>query len=154
MSRNAKADAFVVTTEDGSYDIVEADVLERYAIKSETDETGSKQLKTDGWEYDDTLLEPLYDPMQLCELLEINTYHENCVDVVARDSAGIGYDIVPVTGENEKELNKPKLTNFLENIEPNINELLYMLNYDRRATGYGALELIRKDKSKSEPVNL
>ena len=154
MSKNAKADAFVVTTEDGSYDIVEADVLERYAIKSETDETGSKQLKTDGWEYDDTLLEPLYDPLQLCELLEINTYHENCVDVVARDSAGIGYDIVPVTGENEKELNKPKLTNFLENIEPNINELLYMMNYDRRATGYGALELIRKDKSKSEPVNL
>ncbi len=57
MSRNAKADAFVVTTEDGSYDIVEADVLERYAIKSETDETGSKQLKTDGWEYDDALFE-------------------------------------------------------------------------------------------------
>ena len=30
MSKNAKADAFVVTTEDGSYDIVEADVLESF----------------------------------------------------------------------------------------------------------------------------
>lgn len=60
MSRKSKADAFVVTTEDGSYDIVEADVLERYVVKSETDDTGSKQFKTDGWEYDDTLMEPLY----------------------------------------------------------------------------------------------
>ena len=65
MSRKSRADAFVVTTEDGTYDIVEANVLERYAIKAEVDESGSKQLKTDGWKYDDTLLEPLYDPQQL-----------------------------------------------------------------------------------------
>lgn len=154
MKKRNKADAFVVTSEDGSYDIVNADILERYSIKAEVDEEGSKQLKTDGWEYDDTLLEPLYDPQQLCELLEINTYHENCVDVVARDSAGVSYDIVPVTGENEKQINKTQITDFLDNIEPSINELLYRMNYDRRATGYGALEIIREGKSKSRPVNL
>lgn len=154
MKKRNKADAFVVTSEDGSYDIVNADILERYSIKAEVDEEGSKQLKTDGWEYDDTLLEPLYDPQQLCELLEINTYHENCVDVVARDSAGVSYDIVPVTGENEKQINKTQITDFLDNIEPGINELLYRMNYDRRATGYGALEIIREGKSKSRPVNL
>lgn len=149
-----KADAFIVTTEDGSYDVINADVLERYSIKADIDEDGSKQLKTDGWEYDDMLLEPLYDPYKLCELLEINTYHENCVDVVARDSAGISYDLVPVTGETEDELNKPEVFKFLENIKPNINELLYRMNYDKRATGYGALELIREDKSKSIPVSI
>lgn len=149
-----KADAFIVTTEDGSYDVIGADVLERYSIKADIDEDGSKQLKTDGWEYDDMLLEPLYDPYKLCELLEINTYHENCVDVVARDAAGISYDIVPVTGEIEEEFNKPEILEFLENIKPSINELLYQMNYDKRATGYGALELIREDKSKSKPVNL
>lgn len=149
-----KADAFIVTTEDGSYDVISADVLERYSIKADIDEDGSKQLKTDGWEYDDMLLEPLYDPYKLCELLEINTYHENCVDVVARDSAGISYDLVPVTGETEDELNKPEVFKFLENIKPNINELLYRMNYDKRATGYGALELIREDKSKSIPVSI
>lgn len=154
MKKRNKADAFVVTSEDGSYDIVNADILERYSIKAEVDEEGSKQLKTDGWEYDDTLLEPLYDPQQLCELLEINTYHENCVDVVARDSAGVSYDIVPVTGENEKQINKTQIADFLDNIEPSINELLYRMNYDRRATGYGALEIIREGKSKSRPVNL
>ena len=37
-----------------------SDVLERYAIKSETEETGSKQLKTDGWKYDE-LIELLYE---------------------------------------------------------------------------------------------
>ena len=149
-----KADAFIVTTEDGSYDVISADVLERYSIKADIDEDGSKQLKTDGWEYDDMLLEPLYDPYKLCELLEINTYHENCVDVVARDSAGISYDLVPVTGETEDELNKPEIFEFLDNIKPNINELLYRMNYDKRATGYGALELIREDKSKSIPVSI
>lgn len=149
-----KADAFIVTTDDGSYDVISADVLERYSIKADIDEDGSKQLKTDGWEYEDMLLEPLYDPYKLCELLEVNTYHENCVDVVARDSAGISYDIVPVTGEIEEEFNKSDVSNFLDNIRPNINELLYRMNYDRRATGYGALELIREDKSKSKPINL
>ena len=69
MSRNAKADAFVVTTEDGSYDIVEADVLERYVIKAGVDERGSKQLKTDGWEFNDALLELLII-YQLFETLE------------------------------------------------------------------------------------
>lgn len=113
----SKADAFIVTTEDGSYDVISADVLERYSIKADIDEDGSKQLKTDGWEYDDMLLEPLYDPYKLCELLEVNTYHENCVDVVARDSAGISYDLVPVTGETEDELNKPEVFEFLDNIK-------------------------------------
>ena len=43
---------------------------------------------------------------------------------------------------------------FLDNIKPSINELLYRMNYDKRATGYGALELIREDKSKSIPVSI
>ena len=47
MSRKSKADAFVVTTEDGSYDIVEADVLERYAIKAEIDRMDYNQGMAD-----------------------------------------------------------------------------------------------------------
>lgn len=149
-----KVDSFVVINEDNEPQLVGAEILERYSIKADIDEEGSKQLKTDGWTYDDALLEPLYDPYQLCELLEINTYHENCVDVIARDAAGISYDFVPVTGENEDQDNKPKIEELFPEMDETINDLLYYLNYDRGATGYGALELIRKDKSKSPIVNI
>lgn len=151
---NKKVDSFVVINEDQEYELVGAEILERYSIKSDMDETGSKQLKTDGWQYDESLLEPLYDPYQLCELLELNTYHEDCVDVISRDAAGISYDFVPVTGENEDPENKPKIETLFPNLETKINKLLYFMNYDRKAVGYGALEIIRESDSKSRIVNL
>lgn len=155
MSKNnKKVDSFVVINEDNEFQLVGAEILDRYSIKSDMDETGSKQLKTDGWMYDESLLEPLYDPYQLCELLELNTYHEDCVDVISRDSAGISYDFVPVTGENEDLENKPKIETLFPNLETKINKLLYFMNYDRKSVGYGALEIIREGKSKSRIVNL
>lgn len=45
---NKKVDSFVVINEDQEYELVGAEILERYSIKSDMDETGSKQLKTDG----------------------------------------------------------------------------------------------------------
>ena len=149
-----KVDSFIVTKEDGSYELVGAEILDRYSIKATIDETGSKQLKTDGWMYDESLLEPLYDPYQLCELLELNTYHEDCVDVISRDAAGISYDFVPVTGENEDSENKPKIEDLFPNLEIKINKLLYFMNYDRKTVGYGDLEIIREGKSKSRILNL
>lgn len=155
MSKNnKKVDSFVVINENNEFQLVGAEILDRYSIKSDMDETGSKQLKTDGWMYDESLLEPLYDPYQLCELLELNTYHEDCVDVISRDSAGISYDFVPVTGENEDPENKPKIETLFPNLETKINKLLYFMNYDRKSVGYGALEIIREGKSKSRIVNL
>lgn len=156
---NRVVDSFIVTKEDGSYDLVGAEILDRYSIKTERDEQGSKQIKSDGWNYaantyDDALLEPLYDPKQLCELLELNIYHENCVDVISRDAAGISHDFVPVTGENEDLTTKPTIEELFPELGTKINQLLYMMNYDRKSVGYGALEIIREDKSDSFPVNL
>ncbi|WP_297981543.1 phage portal protein [uncultured Methanobrevibacter sp.] len=149
-----KVDSFVVINDNDEFELVGAKILDRYSIKTDMDETGSKQLKTDGWMYDESLLEPLYDPYQLCELLELNSYHESCVDVISRDAAGISYDFVPVTGENEDDATKPKITTIFPKLETKINKLLYHMNYDRKATGYGALEIIRENKSKSRIVNI
>ena len=149
-----KVDSFVVINDNDEFELVGAEILDRYSIKADIDETGSKQLKTDGWMYDESLLEPLYDPYQLCELLELNTYHEDCVDVISRDAAGISYDFVPVTGEHEDESNKPKLEDLFPQLDTKINKLLYFMNYDRKSVGYGALEIIRESKSKSRIVNL
>lgn len=149
-----KVDSFVVINDNDEFELVGAEILDRYSIKTDMDETGSKQLKTDGWMYDESLLEPLYDPYQLCELLELNSYHESCVDVISRDAAGISYDFVPVTGEKEDNDTKPKITTIFPKLETKINKLLYHMNYDRKATGYGALEIIRENKSKSRIVNI
>lgn len=150
-----EADAFIVTKDDGSWDLVGAGVLEKYAIKADMDAEGSKQIMSDGWDYGNTLLEPLYDPEQLAELLELNTYHAQCCDVVAEDVGGKGWTINPVTDVNGTKADKKRLTDFFNNIKkPSINKLLYLRNYDRRSMGYGVLEVIREGKSKSDITNL
>lgn len=149
-----EADAFIVTKDDGSWDVVGAGVLEKYAIKADVDADGSKQIMSDGWDYGTTLLEPLYDPEQLAELLELNTYHAQCCDVVARDAGGLGWTLNPMADKKGANTTKQRIVNFIEGIHPGINTLLYQRNYDRRSMGYGVLELIREGRSKSEPKTL
>lgn len=138
-------DAFIVTKNDGGWDLVGKSVLDNYAIK--TSDEGSKQIKSDGWNYEQ-LHEPLYDPEQLTDLLELNTYHAQCCDVVAKDAGGLGWFIKPVSEEPDlDETNKKVLTNFFNRFK--CNEVLYRRQYDRRALGYGAIEIIRTGGSRS-----
>jgi len=53
-------DAFIVKMDD-KWDVVNKDVLDRYVIKSAQGEGESKQIKDDGWDYEN-LHEPLYNP--------------------------------------------------------------------------------------------
>lgn len=153
MKKN-KPDAFVVTKDDGSWDLIGAGVMEKYAIKADVDNEGSKQLKSDGWEYGETLLEPLYDPSQLAELLEINTFHAQCCDVVATDAGGLNWTINPVPGREGSDESKIKAEEFIMKIRHGINKVLRKRDYDRRAMGYGAIEIIREGRSRTPPVNL
>jgi PBSX family phage portal protein len=139
---NKQPDAFIVKTNEG-YDVITSDVLDRYVIKSSETNTGeSKQIKDDGWDYEN-LYEPLYNPEQLTDLLERNTYHAQCCDVIAREAGGLGFSIKPIS--EEETLNpdhKQVLTEFFKKFK--INEVLYRRQYDRRSIGYGAIELIRE----------
>lgn len=152
-SNKGNPDAFIITKEDGSWDIVDNDVLDKYAIKADVNSEGSKQIKTDGFDYN-SLHEPLYDPEQLCELLELNTFHSDCCDTVARDAGGLGYTLNGVEGADGSEASKKRAEEFLNNITDGINTILYKRNYDRRAIGYGVIEVIREKRSKSNIVNL
>lgn len=149
----SKPDAFIVTKEDGDWDIVNNSVLDRYAVKTDTDTGGSKQIHGDGWDYN-SLYEPLYDPEQLLELLELNTYHKQCCDEVARTAGGTGYtvgavsDVIEINKAEEKRVNE-----WLASI-PRLNNILYKRQYDRRSMGYGAIEIIREGRSRSDVVNL
>lgn len=154
MKNNNKPDAFIVTKDDGDWDLVNAGVMDKYAIKTDVDSDGSKQIYGDGWDYN-SFYEPLYDPEQLAELLELNTYHSQCCDVVSRDAGGLAYTVNPVS--DEKEINSTeenKVRAFLDNIKPSINQLLYQRHYDRRSMGYGAIEIIRQGRSKTDITNL
>lgn len=144
-----QSDAFIVKKDDGEWDIVKSDVLNRYAIK----EGSSKQIKNDGWDYE-KFYEPLYNPEQLLELLEINTYHAKCVDTISRDAGGVGWTLNPATEGNNSETSRKEITEFIKKLNPNINDLFYKRNYDRRSMGYGVLEIIREGRSKSPIIGL
>lgn len=148
------SDAFIVTKKDDSYELVEREILDRYSIKADMDHEGSKQIKEDGWAYGDYLLEPKYSPDKLIDLLDLNTFHENCVDVIARDSSGLSYTFIPSDEENTAEFDNETVQDFLNNINPSINTLLYRRNYDKRAIGYGAIEVIREDTAESQVKTL
>lgn len=152
---NRKSDSFIVTrTNDGETDLISSDILEQYAIKAEVNSDGTKQVRSDGWVYNQ-LLEPLYDPTHLAELLDLYTYHELCCDAVAADSSGNGYTFNPVsTGSRDVNFSNQTVIDFFENLEPGINEVLYKRMYDRRAMGYGAIEIVREGTSNSLPVSL
>jgi len=155
-NKNTTPDAFIVIREDGEYDIVKKTVLDEYeySSKAEVDSEGSKQIHDKGFTYSEGIIVPKYNPYNLIKLLDLNTYHEGCVDVVSNDASGSGYTFVPVETENEEEFKNEDIINFMNNCFPSINKLLYLRNYDRRAIGYGALEIIRDKKSKSKPIRL
>lgn len=148
MSKS-KPDAFIVTKDDGSWDLIKSSALDRYAIKADEDSHGSKQIKDDGFDYN-RLYEPLYNPEQLLELLEVNTYHAQCVDVVARESSGMGWTVNPDADRKGSENKKKTITEFIKKLAPNLNTLFYQRTYDRRSMGYGAIEIIREGRSKSK----
>jgi len=146
-------DAFIITKDDGDWDLVSNSVLSRYALKSDTSHDESKQIQGDGWDYEE-FYEPLYDPESLLELLEVNTYHAQCVDVVARESSDNGWTIQHLPEQEGSEHEKDQIREFVKGLTPNLNKLLYQRTYDRRAMGYGALEVIREGRSKTPITGL
>jgi capsid portal protein len=150
--------AFVVTTGPdyehgkpyvGDFDVIDTSVMEQYAFKH------SQQLEEDD-EYWADFRQPKYDPKDLAKLLEYNVWHKKAVDALAQDSMGRGWTLQKrpdLTYEpSEKQKNKAKT--WIHNLTTNINTLFHDTVYDRKSLAVGAIELIRKDRSDSEPVDL
>lgn len=153
--KKKKADSFIVTERDnGEYNLIEKEILDQFAIKADMDPNGSKQIKDDGFTYAEHLLEPKYNPKKLIDVLDMNSYHENCVDVVARDASGLSFTFNSTEENSNENFHDENILNFLNGINPSINTLLYRRMYDRRAIGYGALEIIREDTAESEVKTL
>jgi len=148
-----RSESFIVTVDDNDeITVLDQIEMDKYrADKAETDPvTGSKQVPSKHFMIGENLMEPKYNPHDLVELLDIYSYHEACVDAVATDSAGIKYTLDPIEGINPVEPEKSKFTKVLDASKPGINIHLKRCVYDRRTLGYGAIEIIRKNTSKSD----
>lgn len=152
-----KSESYIVTVDNNGdfQNLVDPGLLGNYALKADVDPaTGSKQMPDDPWRIGIQVVEPKYNPSELVDLLDFNSYHADCVDAVAGDAAGISYTLVPVEGEKENQDHYNLFMNFLKECTPSINTNIYRMLYDRRAIGYGALELTRWGTSKSAPRRL
>ena len=146
-----KADSFVVTIDkDDNYHIVDKLELDKHSLKADVDPaTGSKSVPDDPLLVGKSILNPKYDPYYLVQLLDLYTYHAACVEAVAIDSSGIDYTLKPVEGVETVDAEKEYFESVLNECKPSINAHLQRLVHDRRAIGYGALEIIRNTTSKS-----
>jgi len=102
-------------------------------------------------------LKPPYDPQVWGELLEKNTRLNRAIHCVARNTVGLGWEIVPVKPRlvrespevrREFEREKEMLEEFLSAPNPQLplSETLFLMKIDEEATGNGYLEITRNFK--------
>lgn len=147
-----KREPFCVVTKDGRS--IRGDVLDQYAAKKEGET--SRQMPIDRFRdsyVSEKLVQPLYSPEILAGIIEINAYHARCCQVKARDTAGLGWMLVPLV-ENPSPEQKERLEVFI-NDQSGFIHTLYQHQYDIEVISYGALELVREDyHHDGEPVGL
>ena len=153
-----KSESWIVTVDETTgdvKDVISKIEMDKYAIKADVDPaTGSKQTPSDHYAYGITLIDPKYNPYNLIELLDLYSYHADCVDAVATDASGVDYTLKPIEGKDEVESEKERFTEILDNSKPSINIHIHRMIYDRRSIGYGAMEVIRESTSKSPITRL
>ena len=154
-----RADSFIVAIDDDdNINVIDQLELDKYRVgasKAQVDpKTGSKQVPPDYLTVGKHILEPKYNPYHLIDLLDIYSYHEMCVNVVSVDSAGIKYDLSPIMDIEPVEKEKERFKEILEASKPSINTHIRRCIYDRRAIGYGAIEVIRESTSQSPITRL
>ena len=150
-----RSDSFVVTVDnDNQYHVVDHLELSKHALKADVDYDGSKQVVDEMFKAGISILDPKYSPYDLVELLDLYTYHAACVDAVAVDTSGVSYTLKPVENMEPVDAEKERFIEVLDNCTPSINTHLQRMVYDRRAVGYGALEVIREHTSESDITKL
>lgn len=144
------AKPFGIVTKGGSF--VSNDILRQYAVKAEP-----RKLR-DAFNPDygaEPLIKPLYNPEQLAKLLEINTYHYRAVKTKARDTAGLGWELAPLSDDAGDDLDPASQVaqDFLDGLTPPLTLMLDKAQTDYEAIGWAALEAIRVDYNVDGPLS-
>jgi len=139
---------FIVTNKEK---VIRTDVLEGYRT-AESKQLG-KDVFADADYTSDSLVKPLYAPLTMAKLLEINTYHMRACRTKAEDVAGNGWKLTP-TVENPSEEQKKIIEDFIGGQEESIEETIKKLQLDKELVGYFAMEVAREFNAFDGKVNM
>jgi PBSX family phage portal protein len=131
-------------TKDGS--AVRQDVLDQYSIASKSKQL--LQIDAFGSFYKALeIVEPLYNPYALTNLLELNSYHCRAVKTKARDTAGLGWDLKPLVDSPSAKSKKlrQEITDTFHDMPMALSEILDRACTDWEAVSYGTVEVMRVD---------
>ena len=147
MTKKRKGRAYFVKTSTGIYPL---SVLEAFE-KISKDSTGSQQLKDyNKYLAQNGLVDIVYPGDAFLALYESNTTFYACVNQIANDVAGIGWDLHLKPKKNKNEAEFKTATDFLDQINPDIKlrQLFKELMVDWGTIGYLGIEVVRNKAGK------
>jgi len=131
-------------------EVIKTDVLAGYQTAE------SKQLGKDVFanaDYNEgSLVKPLYEPLTMAKLLEINTYHMRACRTKAEDVAGNGWKLVPLVDKPSDE-QKEAIEEFIKGQEEGLEETIKKTQLDKELVGFFSMEIAREENAFDGPVN-
>jgi len=116
--------------------------------KAELKQGKSKQLKeTEKWMTSNELVYPPYSPEALLSLYESNSIYWRCVNQLAADVTGLGWNLQLREGSKESKPEFERLQEFLQNPNPEmpLRTILKQLLIDWGSIGWFGIEVIRNN---------
>lgn len=141
-NRPASKQPFGYVTNEGK--VIRKDIMDQYAFKQA--EEKSTQIKADRFidvYKKSNLIQPLYNPETLASITEINAYHFRACQVKARDTAGLGWDLVPLVDDPDQKA-REEIDEFFNGQERPLTMTLYRHQYDIEVIGHGGIEIVRE----------
>jgi len=131
--------------------VIKTDVLDGYRTAE------SKQLSKDVFADSDytkwSLVKPLYAPLTMAKLLELNTYHMRACRTKAEDVSGNGWRLTPVVDKPNEE-QKTAAKEFINGQDVPLEQTIKRLQLDKELVGYFSMEVAREGNAFDGPVNL
>ena len=151
------ASSYVVTVDDyDSYKnprLIDRNTFMQFAFKNGS---FSETAQVNFDEYGTEFKTPQYPLEFLAGLLDINTYHEECVDRVSLDVSKHGWDILISDVDKTDAMLKQReeIIQWLNSMPIDISTTIQQACYDFEGVGVGAMELIRETNMLSPPQHL
>jgi len=140
---------FMIVTDSGQ--LVKKSVLEQFAIKAQDSQQIVQDNFTDIYA-EKELMQPLYNPLYLMNLADVNTFYDAALETRANDICGLGWKLKPI-GDNPSETNQTTLMDFFNRVM--LENPFKRAQRDKDEIGYAMLELVRlTDDPTSQPYNI
>lgn len=150
MAKKQKKGKVYLETSKGIYPL---DVFRK--AQSEAIQKDSKQVKEkQSWQTADNLISPPYPPESFLLLYEHNPIYYRCVNQIAIDVAGLGWNLHLRDGKKDNNKEYDRLYNFLTHPNPDesIREIFKQLLIDWGTIGYFGIEVVNKIKNEISEI--